>query len=421
MAVPVVDRRSGGFSGDGRSASRSLSLLGPSMSFRFVPGWCGVWLALVAVFGCTQQEQGAAKIPPTEVTVAKPLQRDVAEYEEFTGRTEAVESVEIRVRVTGYLEKIYFQEGGDVKADDPLFEIDARPYQAQYDMAAARVKLSEAQVELQKAELARNEPLAKKGAISQADFDKIVASAKEAAASVESAKANLESADLNLKFTKLSSPIAGRVSRTLMTKGNLVTADTTALTNIVSQDPMYTYFDVDERTVLRLMQMVKEGKLPARHDASESPLAMALANDVGFPHQGVIDFVDNQVDSSTGTVKVRAKFPNPAEKTGTHPLAPGFFVRVRIPIGQPHPALLVAERAIGTDQGQKYLLVVNAKNEVEYRPVKLGKLENGLRVIEEGLQGGEQVIVIGLQRARPGKTVEPKAVDMTSFLTKTGN
>ena len=385
------------------------------MSFRFVPGWCGVCLALVAVFGCTQQEQGAAKVPPTEVTVAKPLQRDVAEYEEFTGRTEAVESVEIRARVTGYLEKIYFQEGSDVKVDDPLFEVDPRPYQAQYDVAAARIKLSEAQVELQKAEFARNEPLAKKEVISQADFDKIVASGKEAVASTESAKANLESADLNLKFTKLSSPIAGRVSRTLMTKGNLVTADTTALTNIVSQDPMYAYFDVDERTVLRLMQMVKEGKIPAHNDAPESPLTMALANDVGFPHQGVIDFVDNQVDSSTGTIKVRGKFPNAVGKTGAHALAPGFFVRVRIPIGEPHPALLVTERAIGTDQGQKYLLVVNAKSEVEYRPVKLGKLENGLRAIEDGLQGGEQVIVVGLQRVRPGKIVEPKAVDMASF------
>lgn len=385
------------------------------MSFRFIPGWYGVGLALVAVCGCAPQEPEGAKVPPTEVTVAKPLQRDVAEYEEFTGRTEAVDAVEIRARVTGYLEKIHFQEGGEVKAGDPLFEIDARPYQAQYDAAAARVTLSEAQVELQKAELARNEPLLKKGAIAQADFDKIVALAKESTAALQAAKASLESSDLNLKFTKLASPIAGRVSRTLMTVGNLVTADSTALTNIVSQDPMYAYFDVDERTILRLMKMVQEGKLQAQHDAPESPLSMALANDVGFPHQGVIDFVDNRVDVSTGTMKVRGKFPNPTGKEGSHPLAPGLFVRVRVPIGEPHPALLVTERAIGTDQGQKYLLVVNAKNEVEYRPVKLGKLENGLRVIEEGLEASEQVIVIGLQRARPGKVVEAKAVEMASF------
>jgi RND family efflux transporter MFP subunit len=372
-------------------------------------------LAVVVVSGCKPPAEEASKVPPTQVTVAKPLQRAVAEYEEFTGRTEAVESVEIRARVTGYLDKVYFEEGGEVKTGDPLFQIDARPYQAEVDMAAARVEVSEAQREFQKSELARNEPLLKKAAISQADYDKVVAANKESAAGVDSANASLEKAKLNLAFTKLASPIDGRVSRTLMTEGNLVTADTTPLTNIVSQDPMFAYFDVDERTVLRLMKLVEEGKLTSQRSTPESPLTMALANDTGFPHQGVIDFVDNQVNASTGTINVRGKFPNPDLKTGSHALAPGFFVRVRLPIGDPHAARLVAERAIGTDQGQKYVLIVNAKHEVEYRPVKLGKLENGLRVIEEGLQGDEQVIVIGLQRARPGKVVETKIVEMASF------
>ena len=247
-------------------------------------------------------------------------------------------------------------------------------------------------------------------AIAQSDYDLAKAIATRRPAAVKVAEAALNTAELNLDFTKVTAPISGRISRYLVTVGNLVQsgdqANVTLLTTIVSVDPMYAYFDVDERTVLRVRQLIREGKAKSAREAA-MPVMLGLANEDGFPHRGTIDFVDNQVNPKTGTLRVRGMFPNKDEA-----LLPGFFARVRVPVGAPHQALLVTDRAIDNDQGQKILYVVNDKNEVVSRPIRVGLLHDGLRAIEDGLKPGERVIVNGLQTVRPGITVEPKLVDM---------
>jgi RND family efflux transporter MFP subunit len=354
-----------------------------------------------------------AQSPAVRVAVAVPIEREITDNEECTGHTEAVESVDIRARVTGYLDKVRFKDGAEVKEGDLLFEIDPRPFQAAYDQAVAQVKLREADRKFRLAELNRAKQLIDKNAISGSDYDQIVAQHDQAVAALAAAQADADSARLNLEFTKLASPIAGVTSRTQITRGNLVKADQTLLTSVVSVEPMYVYFDVDERTILEVQQHIREGKIKLRDKEKETiPVTMAVANQDGFPHQGVIDFGENRFDQNTGTVRVRAVFPNPKPAKGTRVLTPGLFARVRIPLGEPYKSLVVAERAIGADQGQKYVLVVNDKNEVEYRRVTLGKLENRLRVITDGLQAGQRVIVSGLQRVRPGSIVEPKLVNM---------
>jgi RND family efflux transporter MFP subunit len=220
------------------------------------------------------------------------------------------------------------------------------------------------------------------------------------------ARATLESNQLNLDFTKVTSPIDGRTSRYLVTIGNLIVQDNTLLTTVVSVNPIYAYVDVDEHTVLHVRQLIREGKAQSAREGA-IPVSLGLADEQGFPHQGTINFVDNQVNVKTGTLRIRGVFDNKDEA-----LSPGFFVRVRVPIGLPHKAILVSDRAIDTDQGQKIVYVVNDKNEVVYRPVKLGAMHDGLRVVEEGLKTDERVIVNGLQRVRPGMTVDPKPVDM---------
>jgi RND family efflux transporter MFP subunit len=364
--------------------------------------------------GCDHKT--AAVAPPTAVTVtvSTPIEREVFDYEDFTGRTEAVESVEIRARVTGYLEKICFKEGSEVNQGDLLFEIDPRPFKARYDQVTAQIKVREANVQYRQAELARGRALLPQNAISQSDFDQMAAAYAEAVASVTAAEASAEEAKLNLDFTRIASPIAGRISRASITEGNLVRADDTLLTTVVSVDPMYAYFDVNERTILRIGRNVRQGKIQAR-DGEKIPVLMALADDEAFPHQGTIDFADNRVDPGTGTIRVRGVFPNPKPDRGNRVLMPGLFARLRVPIGEPYKALMVTERAVGTDQGQKYLLVVNEQGRVEYRRVRVGRLEDGLRVIKAGLHAGERVIVSGLQRVRPGVPVESQTVDMASF------
>jgi len=382
------------------------------MFYRFVllPGLFGV--LLTAQPGCQRFTPPTSYGLPT-VAIAQPVTRQVTEYDDFTGRTEAVDSVDVRARVSGYLVKMAFKEGDEVKKGDLLFEVDPRPYQADYDKAAAQLALSQAQLKLAAAELARAKEISKTpGAISQAEMDKRVAQQAEADASVLARKADLESAKLNLDFCQITSPIDGRISRYFITLGNLVTRDQTQLTTIVSEDPIYAYFDVDERTMLNVQRSIRTGKLPEKRKG-EIPVLLALANDPGYPHHGVIDFLNNKVDPFTGTISLRAVFANPKPAKGPRVFTPGLFVRIRLPLGPPHQALLVADRALATDQGQKYLLTVDDKNLAQYRRVTVGPLEeDGLRVISAGIAPADWVIVSGLQQVRPRSEVKADRVPM---------
>lgn len=380
-----------------------------------LPGLLVVLLA--AQPGCKQAMPPTSYGLPT-VAVAQPIERAVTEYEDFTGRTDAVNSVDVRARVSGYLVKMAFKEGDEVKKGDLLFEVDPRPYQADYDKAAAQLALSQAQLKLAAAELARAKEISKTpGAISQAEMDKRVAQQAEGEASVLARKADLESAKLNLDFCEITSPIDGKISRYYITLGNLVTRDQTLLTTIVSEDPIYAYFDVDERTMLNVQRSIRDGTLPEKKKG-EIPVLLGLATDQGYPHHGVIDFLNNKVDPFTGTITLRGVFPNPKPAKGPRVFTPGLFVRIRLPLGLPRKSLLVADRALATDQGQKYLLVVDDKNIVQYRRVTVGPLQDdGLRVISEGLTAGEWVIVSGLQQVRPRSEVKTEKIAMPVNLT----
>jgi RND family efflux transporter MFP subunit len=365
---------------------------------------------LTALVGCQSGTPPPASEPPV-VTVAYPVRKQVTDYKDFTGRTAAPDMVDIRARVTGYIVKMPFKEGEEVKKDQVLVEIDPRPYKAEVDKADASLKLREANYKLAIADYQRARMLARTpGAISRQELDSYAAKEIESKAAVASARAALEGTQLTLDYCKVLSPIDGRVSNFYLTIGNLVTQDQTKLTTVVSVDPMYVYVDVDERTMLHVQTLIREGKVKASSE-EEYPLYLGLANEEGHPHKGTINFVDNRVNPSTGTLRVRGVFANPMIK-GSRVLSPGLFARVRIPIGDPHPAILVSDRALGTDQGQKFLYVVNDKNEVVYRRVKVGALHGGLREVTEGLKPGERVIVNGLQRVRPGVTVNPKAGEM---------
>ena len=294
-----------------------------------------------------------------------------------------------------------------------LFEIDRRPYKVELDRAEATLAQQEAHSKRLDADYRRVANLFARGSVSREEFDRYAGDRAESSAAVGIARANHDMAKLNLGFTNVRAPIGGLLSRRLVDPGNMVQADMTALTTIVSLDPMYLYFDIDERTVLKLRVLVREGKLPSREEGSVVPILAALADEEGFPHKGVINFSDNKVNPKTGTLRVRGVLENPVVKgKNARLLSPGLFARVRLPLSEPQRALLVSERAIDTDQGQKILYLVDDKNEVASRPVRLGAIHDGLRAIEDGLKAGERVIVVGLQQVRPGAVVEPKLVDM---------
>jgi RND family efflux transporter MFP subunit len=363
--------------------------------------------------GCARAPAGPPPAPPTTVSVSYPVERDVTNYADFTGRLEAVFSVEIRARVTGYLNRVYFKDGVEVNEGASLFEIDPRPYKVELDRAEATLAQQEAHLKRLGADYRRVSTLLARGSVSREEYDKYAGDHAESEAAVGIARANRDLAKLNFDFTEVRTPIGGLLSRRMVDPGNMVQADTTALTTIVSLDPMYLYFDIDERTVLKLRVLVRDGKLPSREEGAVVPILAALADEEGFPHKGVINFSDNKVNPRTGTLRVRGVIENPVVKgKNSRMLSPGLFARVRLPLGEPHRALLVTERAIDTDQGQKILYLVNAKNEVDSRSVRLGAIHDGLRAIEDGLKPGERVIVVGLQQVRPGAVVEPKLVDM---------
>ncbi len=320
----------------------------------------------------------------------------------------------VRPRVTGYLTQMPFHEGGDVKTGDLLFEVDPRPYQAQYDAGKAQVDLYESNYRLARAENARSRAIARMAtsAISPEELEKSASQEAQALASLHLAKASLNLYQLNLEFTKVTSPIDGHISRYFYTLGNLVTADTTVLTNIVTVDPMWAYFDMDELTIQRIRMAIAAGKIPVR-ETTEISVFMGLESEQGFPHEGRLNFVNNTVNQSTGTITVRGVFANPPLPRGRRLLTPRMFVRIQLPIGVPHTALLVIDRALSTDQGIKYVYVLDAQDKVEYRRVTLGALQaDGLRVIDDGIKPDDRVVVGALQHVQAGMKVDPEDIPM---------
>jgi RND family efflux transporter MFP subunit len=342
--------------------------------------------------------------PPPEVTVSRPIVREATHYEDFTGRTHAAATVELRARVTGQLDRVHFKEGTDVKKGDLLFQIDSRPLQALLDQAQANLGSMKASAVRAEAAYKRTMALTQTGAATREDVDRDRGDLEVARAAVVAGEAAVQAAKFNLEMTRISAPISGRIGRCLVDPGNLVKADDTLLATLVSLEPMYVYFDVDERTWLRLSRLVREAKTRSPVDVNP-PAFLGLADEQGYPRQGTVNFVDNKVDADTGTLRMRAVFAN-----GSGLLAPGMFARIRLPIGSPRKALLVPEEAVGTDVGQKFLYVVNEQNKVVLRHVTVGAALYGLRVIEEGLEPEERVVSSGGKRVRPGMTVKPREV-----------
>jgi RND family efflux transporter MFP subunit len=364
--------------------------------------------AAAAVTGCHREQPPMAPPKPPEVVVTRPVVQEVADFEEFTGRTESVEAVEVRARVSGYLDKMNFKEGADVKKGDLLFEIDPRPLKAELERAVANVGQAEARVSRLQADYQRARRMLGTKSIGQEEFEKISGDLAEAQSAVKASVAARDMANLNLDYSRVVSPINGRIGRRMIDPGNMVKADETALTYIARFDPMYAYFDVDERTYLRLYRYFTGKGITTLDQMKEIPVFLGLSDEEGFPHEGRFNYVDTRVDPNTGSVWVRGVFPNPKNL-----LSPGLFVRVRLPVGDPHQALLIPERALATDQGQKFVYVVNDKNEAVYRRLQVGPQHGQLRVVEKGVEPGERLIVSGLQRVRPGVKVEPKEEEKT--------
>ena len=360
-------------------------------------------LSLVAVVALAAAP-ASAPVAPT-VTVAPVEQRTLIEYRELLGHVDAVESVEVRPRVSGHIDEVRLQAGQLVTKGDVLFVIDPRWYRAQFDLATARVEGARIRAGIAEREAKRSDALLKERAISSEEADTRSSRLAEARAELLAAEATLASARLDLEYTEVRAPISGRVSRAYVTAGNLVSgspAGATLLTSIVSTGDVYVYADVDEATVLAFNRLQAAGQLATRN--GRIPVEMQLNDEAGFPHRGLIESADNRLDAATGSLVLRMMFPNADGR-----LIPGLFARVQIPVSAPAPAIFISERAIGTDQSQKFVLTVGADNTVAYHAVKLGPIIDGKRVVREGLSFGDRVIVNGLQRVRPGMTVVAEA------------
>jgi RND family efflux transporter MFP subunit len=363
-------------------------------------------LSLLALFGgaCQQATPAVAPLAP-KVTVSTPLVREVIDWDEYTGRLESIDSVEVRARVSGYLQSIHFKDGEVVKKGDLLFIIDPRPYQAELDRVTAEMQLARARLDLAKSDYARAQKLLEFRAISQEEADTRAATERQAQQSLEAARANVKAARLNVDFTRVIAPISGRISRKLVTEGNLInggSAESTLLTTIVSLDPVYCYFEADERSYLKYVRLSRNGQRASSREVKH-PVYLALTDEKSFSRRGYIDFVDNRLDTKTGTMSGRAVFAN-----RDFSLTPGLFGRVRLQGSNPYPAVLIPDEAVGSDQAQKFVFVLNRDNAVEHRSVQLGPLIHGFRVIREGLGADEWVVVNGIQRARSGIKVTPE-------------
>lgn len=363
-------------------------------------------VSLSAVAGTAAPESNP---PLVKVTVAAPIPKAVDEWDEFTGRLASVETVEVRPRVSGFLEKVHFQEGADVKVGDLLFSLDARPFQAIVDRLDAELSRAKTRAELSRLEAKNADSLFKSRAISQEEYEQRIKQATESDQNVKAAEAAVRAAKLDLEFTEVRAPITGRISNARVTAGNLVMGGGNAgsiLTTIVSLDPIYCYIEVDERSALKYRDLYRQGK---RDSAlyQKIPARMGLATDTSFPHSGTVDFVDNQLNPSTGTIRARCVFPN-ADRL----MAPGFFARVQIPGSGTYEGMLIRDSAIGNDQGRSYVMLVDSKNTVVYRPIKVGPIVDGLRVVRDGLKATDKVIINGLMAVRSGMQVNAETAPM---------
>jgi RND family efflux transporter MFP subunit len=403
----------------------------------------GAVAALVlALSGCGSGSAAGTEAPPPRVTVAFPIEKETTTFEDYTGRTGAIDSVQVTARVTGYLDKVFFREGDEVKEGTVLYEIDPRPYKAAYDQAKAQVEQNQAALNLAKANRVRYEELYARKVTTAQDVETYRSQEAQAAATLAASQANLETAGLNLGWTKVTAPVAGQLGQTLVSRGNLVRADQTQLTTIVSLDPMYAFFDADEATFERFEQLIREGKLKSKlpqeipgltssspAGKASGPMAIALdllthhvdqlrqvylglASDTGYPHVAYIDFVNNQITLATSTLQVRAVFWNHRPKVGPRVFSPGMFVRVRVPTSPTFNALLVSQEAIQSNLNLKYVDVLDDQDKIVRRDVTLGGLQDQLQVITSGLKPKERVVISGLQHVKPGSKVTPELVPM---------
>lgn len=370
--------------------------------------WAGTAIVaavyLAGAAGCGKATPPAP--PPPKVTVAHPIKQAVVEWDEYTGRLQAIDAVEVRARVSGYLQSIHFQDGGQVKAGDLLFVIDPRPYEAVAARARAEQRLAEARLELARKDLTRAEFLVKSRAISQEEADTRRATVAQSEASAAAARAAVDAAALDVEFTRVTAPIGGRVSRHLVTEGNLIVGagagTATLLTSIVSLDPVYCYFEVDEQAYLKYSRLNLSGQRPSSREV-QNPVEIGTADEIDFPHRGWMDFVDNVLDPGTGTLQGRAIVPNPDRL-----LSPGQFVRLRLAGTGKYETILVPDEAIGTDQAQRFVWVIDAENKAQYRKITTGPLYEGRRIVREGLASEDRIVIAGLQRVRPGIVVAPE-------------
>jgi multidrug efflux system membrane fusion protein len=377
----------------------------------------GLLSLLPLLAACSRPAPAATELPVPKVTVSAVVSQETIDADEYTGQTEASEIVEIRARVFGYLKSIDFKDGDYVQEGQTLFTIEPDEYDAIHQQSVSRIELNQASLALAKAKHARNEKLVRTGAVTPEEFEESQTAVVEAEAKITAAKADANRTAIDLKYTVLKAPISGRIDRALVSKGNLLTGGTgsgTLLTKIVKEQPMYVYFDVDERSLLRYMRQRGESRDTAPGSLREEgvPCYLQLADEDSFVHEGKLDFAATEVSTSTGTARIRAVFPNEDRA-----LASGLFVRVKIPVSKPYEALLVPERALAADQNIKFVYVVGSDGTATRRNVELGGQRGEMRIVTKGLQAGDRVIVKGLQRVKPGQKVEAELTQVDATPT----
>lgn len=364
--------------------------------------------SMLLLVACSEESAAPAApmtMPAPAVSVALVIQKEISEWDEFTGRLEAVKNVELRPRVSGYIESVDFKEGALVEKGQLLFKIDAQPFRSEVSRLKAELMSAQAQIDLAKRDLGRASSLKQTNAISQELLDNRTTQLTKARADADSVKAALRNAKLNLSYTKVEAPISGRVSIANITEGNYVSQGVSILTTLVSTHKMYAYFDVDEQAYMRISALSRaKGR-----EINDKPVLMSLGGGERYVHAGSIDFVDNQIDTTSGTIRLRAVFEN-----NEAAFTPGMFVRLKMQVSALYTSILIDEKAIGTDLNHKFVLVVDAEHKAAYRAIKLGKRMGGLRAIQSGLSKDDVIIVKGLQRARPGAAVMPETIEMAS-------
>lgn len=403
MSLPESSADGAGAVPEGRGPGPRRRLVTVGVVVAVVAGAAAAYLHLMRV---TPSDAALAALPPPAVTVSAPLRKEITEWDEFTGQFAAVDYVEVRARVSGYLTEIGFQDGQTVKKGDLLFVIDPRPYEAALAAARAQRAQAEAQVALASRQLKRSAELRKRDFEPASSYDQRVSDQEVAAAALEAAEAAVRTAELNLEFTRVTAPVSGRISSHLVSVGNLINGGesgaATLLTTIVSLDPIYVTFDVSERDYLAYQRAIADGRLKSARDGTV-PVFLHLPDEKGWPHEGRLDFLDNQVDPRSGTIRARAVFPNPGLF-----FTPGQFARIRIPGSEPYEAVLIPDRALVADQARKVVMTVKDDGTVVPKVVRPGPSYGNLRIIRSGLEPGDRIVIDGLMRVRPGAKVTPQ-------------